>query len=534
MRDLVEHEPNIVLTGFMGTGKTTAGRLLAERLGMEFVDTDELLEERHGPIAEIFETRGEAAFRELEHALAEELSDRRGVVISTGGRMMLDADNVTALSRTGRVFCLVATPDEIFDRVSSDADRTARPLLLVPDPKSQIIELMNEREVGYRRFPQLTTSEISPEHVAQGLAELVTSDPHRYAIASPGGEYHYSVGAGILPFHRQLARIEGPSVVVTNETVAEHYLPSCGDVDLAIVLPAGADQKTVASVQAVHDRLLDAQLDRSATVVSLGDSIVGDVAAFAAATYMRGVDLVHCPTDLIAMVDTSVGGKVGLDVPQGKNLIGLFKQPAAVIADVATLQTLSPREFSAGMGEVLKHGLISGADALARIETGHWRDEGHRLPGALGDLQALVAQAVQIKIAVIQEDPYDENRRQILNLGHTFAHAFELVDDGDLMHGEAVGVGLVAAARLSARLGYSASDLPARVEELVRHVGLRPALPRPLDPSAVMAAMARDKKRRASQQRFVILRDIGDPIVTAVDDLDVVDAVVRSVQPERE
>ena len=129
MRDLVEHEPNIVLTGFMGTGKTTAGRLLAERLGMEFVDTDELLEERHGPIAEIFETRGEAAFRELEHALAEELSDRRGVVISTGGRMMLDADNVTALSRTGRVFCLVATPDEIFDRVSSDADRTARPLL---------------------------------------------------------------------------------------------------------------------------------------------------------------------------------------------------------------------------------------------------------------------------------------------------------------------------------------------------------------------------------------------------------------------
>ncbi len=531
MGDLADHERNIVLTGFMGTGKTTAGRLLAERLGMEFVDTDELIEERHGPITEVFAVRGEAAFREMEHALAEELADRRGVVISTGGRMMLDARNVVALSRTGRVFCLVATPEEIFDRVSSDTTRPERPLLSVPNPQSQIIELLSEREPGYRRFPQLTTSEISPERVAEGLVDLVTSDPQRFPVTSPGGVYHYSVGAGILPFHRQLALIEGPSVVVTNEITAEQYLPSCGDVDLAIVLPSGRGQKTLGAVQAVYEQLLDAQLDRSATVVSLGDSIVGDVAAFAAATYLRGVDLVHCPTDLIAMIDTSVGGKVGLDVPQGNNLIGLFKQPSAVIADVATLQTLSPREFAAGMGEVLKHGLISGPDALDRIETGSWRDESHRLPGALGDLQALVARAVQIKIAVVQEDPFDEDRRQILNLGHTFAHAFELVDDGDLMHGEAVGVGLVAAARLSARLGYCEPGLPERVEELVRHIGLRTSLPRPFDPGAVMTAMAHDKKRRSSRLRFVLLREIGDPFVAAVDDLEVIDDILRSVQP---
>ncbi len=533
MRSLAEHEPNIVLTGFMGTGKTTAGRLLAAQLGMEFVDTDELLEARHGPIAEIFETRGEAAFRKLEHDLAQELSERRGVVISTGGRMMLDPKNVAALSRTGRVFCLVATPEEIYDRVSNDTARPTRPLLSVPDPRRQIVELLTEREPGYRLFPQLTTSDLSPEGVAKGLGELVTSDPHRFAIDSPGGVYHYSVGAGVLPFHRQLARIEGPSVVVTSEVTAERYLPSCGEVDLAIVLPAGRGQKTLASVQVVHEQLLEAKLDRSATVVSLGDSIVGDVAAFAAATYMRGVDLVHCPTDLIAMIDTSVGGKVGLDVPQGKNLIGLFKQPSAVVADVATLQTLSPREFAAGMGEVLKHGLISGPDALARIETGNWRDESHRLPGALGDLQALVAQAVQIKIAVVQEDPFDEDRRQILNLGHTFAHAFELVDPGDLMHGEAVGVGLVAAARLSARLGYCRSDLPDRVADLVQHVGLRISLPRPLDPGAVLTAMARDKKRRAAQQRFVLLRDIGDPVVEAIDDHSAIEDVLRSLQPSR-
>jgi shikimate kinase len=168
---------NVVLTGFMGTGKTTVGRLLAERLGFEFVDTDAIIEERHGPIGEIFAERGEDAFREIERDLARELADRHHLVISTGGRMMLDPANAEALARNGRVFCLVASPDEIHRRVVDDPSRIERPLLSVPDPLARIVELLAEREPHYRHFPQLSTDDRSPESIVAQLADLVRRVP---------------------------------------------------------------------------------------------------------------------------------------------------------------------------------------------------------------------------------------------------------------------------------------------------------------------------------------------------------------------
>ena len=523
---------NIVLTGFMGTGKTTVGRLLADKLGYEFVDTDEVIEERHGTIAEIFRTRGEDAFRRIERELAAELAARDRLVIATGGRLMLDPQNVSSLSRNGRVFCLVATPDEIFDRVTHDTSATERPLLAVPDPRQRIVELLAERSPDYRRFAQLATDAVSTDAVAADLAELATSDPHRFAIDNPSGGYEFSVGAALLPFVRQLARIEGPMVVVTNAAVGELYLASCGDVDLAVTLPVGnGRQKNLAAVQYVYDALLGANVDRSATIVSLGDSIVGDVAGFTAATYFRGLDLVHCPTDLIAMIDTSIGGKVGLDVPQGKNLIGLFKQPRAVVADVATLQTLSRRQFASGMAEVVKHALIAGSHLLSQLERGEWHGLIHEERDALGRLQLLVAQAIQVKIAIVQDDPFEESRRAILNLGHTFAYAFEQVGHDAFTHGEAVGMGLVAAARLSEHVGLASPGLAGRVESLITRVGLATSLPVTMPVDALVEAMHRDKKRRAGKLRFVLLRDVGDPVVTADVPSTTLVNVLDSLQP---
>ncbi|HEX6577665.1 MAG TPA: 3-dehydroquinate synthase [Jiangellaceae bacterium] len=522
---------NVVLTGFMGTGKTTVGRLLADDLGFEFVDTDQLIEQRHGPIPDIFAHRGEEGFREIERAIAAELATKTGLVISTGGRMMLDPANVRALSANGRVFCLVATPEEVFERVTNDPSRVERPLLQVPDPRQRIVELMSERDRQYRRFPQLVTDAMTPQDVARDLQAVTSSDPHTYAIENPAGRYDFAVGAGLLPFVRQLTAIEGPMVVITDDEVANLYLPSLGAVDLEIRLSARHGRKSMRSVEHVYDTLLDADIDRSATIVSLGTSVVEDVAGFVAATYLRGVDLVHCPTNLIAMIDTSIGGKVGLDRPHGRNLVGLFKQPTAVIADVATLQTLEPREFAAGMAEVVKHGLIAGSDLLGQVEAGEWTAADNALPGALGRLQTLVAQAIQVKIAIVQEDPFEEGRRAVLNLGHTFAHGIEHVTDGHVNHGEAVGIGLVAAARLSERGGFAKPGLANHVGSLVSHVGLDPHLPGPIPPEKLVEAMRRDKKRRGGRLRFVLLRDIGDVIVTddvASDDLV---AVLDSLNP---
>jgi shikimate kinase / 3-dehydroquinate synthase len=522
---------NVVLTGFMGTGKTTVGRLLAADLGFEFVDTDELIEQRHGPIPDIFATQGEDAFRRFERAIAAELASRTGLVISTGGRMMLDPDNVRALSANGRIFCLVATPEEVFDRVTGDTSRVDRPLLQVPDPRQRIVELMSERDPEYRRFPQLVTDAQTPQAVARDLRAVASSDPHTYAIDNPSGRYDFAVGAGLLPFVRQLAAIDGPLVVITDEEVADLYLPSLGDVDLEIRLRAHHGRKSMRSVEHVYDTLLDADIDRSATIVSLGTSVIEDVAGFVAATYLRGLELVHCPTNLIAMIDTSIGGKVGLDRPQGRNLVGLFKQPKAVVADVATLQTLPSREFTAGMAEVVKHGLIAGSDLLTQVEAGEWTTADKALPGALGHLQAMVAQAIQVKIAIVQEDPFEAGRRTVLNLGHTFAYGIEHLTGGEVNHGEAVAIGLVAAARLSERSGIAKPGLADHVESLLTHVGLGTRLPHHIPPGELVEAMRRDKKRRGGRLRFVLLRDVGDVIVTddvAGDDLL---AVVDSLNP---
>jgi 3-dehydroquinate synthase len=323
-------------------------------------------------------------------------------------------------------------------------------------------------------------------------------------------------------------------VVITDEAVAALYEASLGDVDLTVMLPSGRSSKTMESVQAVYRELFAAGIDKSATVVSLGTSIVGDVAGFAAATYLRGLDLVHCPTNLIAMVDTSVGGKVGLDVPQGRNLLGLYKQPKAVLADVGTLQTLPRRDFASGLAEVIKHGLVASSSLLERIEKASWSDTEQLLPGMLADMQSLVAQALQVKIAIVQEDPFEQReRRTVLNLGHTFAYGIEYASNGAINHGEAVAMGLVAATRLSHLLGHAPADLADRVETIVAHVGLEPLLPPSIELDAILEGMHHDKKRRGSRRRFVLMRGIGDPFVSdEVDQSDVV-AVLERMRSRR-
>lgn len=503
---------NIILTGFMGTGKTTVGKLLAEQLGYEFIDTDELIQARHGrTIPEIFLELGETAFRQMEADIARELADREGLVISTGGRLMLDPDNVTVLSQQGRVFCLVATPEEILARIRND--KVQRPLLAVPDPGERIVELLQQRAGGYGRFPQVMTDDKHPTRVIGDLVDLIQTDPKHFAIAHPVDRYEFIVGGGLLPYLRQLAGIQGPIALITDSQVGSLYAPSFGPVDHIITFPAGRQQRTLGRVQSIYNQLLEVGFDRMGTIVALGGSTVGNVAGFVAATYMRGVNFVQCPTSLLAMVDTSIGGKAGLDLPQGKNLVGTFKQPSAVVADIATLQTLPPEEFASGMAEVIKHGLIADTDLLQKVESGTWHWERGTIHPSLSMLQALVAQAIQVKIVIVQEDPFERGRRSILNLGHTFAHAIEQVGGYDGRHGDAVALGLVAAANLSARLDHCSPQLQERIEVVLKKVGLPTRIPRRLTPEALLIAMRSDKKKQAGQLRFVLLSKLGHAFV---------------------
>jgi 3-dehydroquinate synthase len=352
----------------------------------------------------------------------------------------------------------------------------------------------------------------------------------RLGVQHPNGRYDVLVGSGLLPRLRELAGVRGQMVAVTDDNVGPYHAAQLG-ADAVITVPAGEVHKNLDTVRQIYDGLFAAGLDRKGTVVALGGGVVGDMAGFVAATYMRGVGFVQCPTSLLSMVDASVGGKVGVDVAQGKNLVGAFKQPTAVCADITTLQTLPPVEFAAGMAEVIKHGILSDAEILKKVEIGDWRLEiGDWEAASISNLQSLITQAICVKRDVVEEDPYEQGRRAHLNLGHTFGHAIEQVSQFRVRHGEGVAMGLVAAARLSARLEHCDPALQGQIEGWLKRVNLPTSIPADLDAEAIYAAMGTDKKKAGGRIRFVLLRGLGEPFTTGEVAETAVVATIRELQ----
>ena len=337
----------------------------------------------------------------------------------------------------------------------------------------------------------------------------------RIPVKSPMSSYEITIERGALAGFE----LAGRCAIVTNTTLAPLYgetlfrrLPD----GVLVTIPDGEQYKTLDTVGQLYVKFVKAGLDRGSTVIAFGGGVVGDTAGFAAATYMRGVRLVQIPTTLLAMVDSSVGGKVGVDLPQGKNLVGAFKQPDAVLIDPDVLKTLPEREWRCGAAEAIKHALIADPGLLDLIDPD-------------GDAEAMIARAVQVKVNVVEQDPYEQNIRAYLNFGHTFAHAVEQVSGYQWLHGEAVGVGLVAAGRLSAALGLLDAASAAQIESIVRRYGL-PIQLGALDPEALYEAMATDKKWQGGHSRFVLLEGFGKPkIVTDVPPGQVIE-VLQSLQ----
>lgn len=506
------HDYNIILTGFMGTGKTAVGRAVAERLGRFFIDMDVIIEQRAGkPISAIFAEDGEAAFRQMEAELCRELAEERNLVIATGGGALVPAANRDLLAASGVLICLTATPDQILRRLQGASDR---PLLAGPNRRQRIAALMHERATAYAAIPlQIDTSDLSIEEVADRVIRLARQQgpgPTRIPVHLPLDSYDILIGEGLLIETGQLmvkaglrpgccAVVTQPQIAAAHAATLRQGLEEAGFQPTIIEIPAGEAYKTLSTVAGLYERFLEARLDRCSPVIALGGGVVGDIAGFAAATYLRGVPFVQVPTSLLAMVDASVGGKTGVDLPQGKNLVGAFKQPALVVIDPEVLATLPAVEFRSGLAEVVKHGMIGDPALFAALE-------GSR---RLRSLTRLVADAVRVKVTVVQEDPLEGGRRAVLNLGHTFGHALELVSGYQMRHGEAVSIGLAAATRLAARLEICPSRLVARVEEVLERLDL-PIRYRGWSPAEVQAAMVTDKKRQGQRLRFVLPRAIGD------------------------
>jgi len=509
---------NIVLTGFMGTGKTTVGQLLSERLDRVFIDIDTQIEAHFDKtIPEIFADEGEAAFRVAESQICAQLGQEQGMIISTGGGALVNPHNRAVLSDSGTLICLTATVDEILSRVESMANR---PLLPGDrdEKRRRIRDLLYERRQAYAAIPQqIDTTGRDPAAIADHVLEALAADMEvfgmiRIPVTSPSNRYHICIGEGLLGNAGQLllnrGLTPGGAAIVTNPVIGEIYaetlaqsLRDAGFEPTICVLPEGEGYKTLESILSLYNQFLIAGLDRRCPVISLGGGVIGDMAGFAAASYLRGVPFVQIPTSLLSMVDASVGGKTGVDMPQGKNLVGAFKQPEVVIIDTAVMQTLPSREFQAGLAEIVKHGILGAPDLFEQLE-----EHGPT------SLNHLVADAVRVKVDVVEEDPFEQGRRATLNLGHTFGHAIELVSEFDVGHGEGVGLGLVASAQMAATLGRCTPELAERIEALVDRMGL-PTSVSGYDIDAVMAAMSHDKKRSGKTLRFVIPQALGDVVV---------------------
>ncbi len=520
----------LVLIGFMGAGKSTVAVELAQALGVQAIDSDELLAERFGhSVAEEFERGGEASFRAAEEQLVCELLDAAapGAVIALGGGSILSPRVRTALE-PHIVVLLDVEAERAWERVagaSAEALPGAMQRPLARD-REAFVALHAERGELYER----TADAILPA-LSRGGAVRVLGALRSLAVAPQGtrllwaasasGEYPVLIGRGLMralgtdagrelwPLDRSRSR----PFVVTDENAGALYAEQLDEPAGMIAIAPG--EKTLQTAETVWRALMAAGVTRADHVVALGGGVVGDLAGFCAATYQRGVPIVQVPTTLVAQVDSAYGGKTGVDLPEAKNYVGAYHQPAGVLVDPDTLESLPPRELAAGWVEVLKTALIAGGTLWERVAAGEDLDE------------QIVLACARTKLAVVAADERDAGRRQVLNLGHTVGHAIETATGYHrYSHGEAVGIGLLAALRLS-----GADALREQVRELL----LARELPVSFDGASaeqVVAATARDKKRVSKELPFVLLSEAGQarPGCT-VAEADLQAAVAELAQP---
>jgi shikimate kinase / 3-dehydroquinate synthase len=562
---------NLVITGFSGTGKSLVAIEVALRLNWDFLDTDdEIVKQTSKPIAEIFRQDGEGKFRELEREMIRKACQQRQTVIAIGGGAIVDSQNYELLAKTGLIVCLEAKPETIYERLFREAARSpetvVRPLLAVDNPLERIRQLKASRQPYYAKADWtihtdgLSVSEVA-EEVIRASRLLQRTDSCRLSAFSDKNiacmvktatqNYPIFVGYGLLDKlgkKMKKAALSGTATIISDENVFSLYgskvegiLKDAGFAVNSFVVPPGEETKSVDYAIRIYDFLVEHRAERDDIIIALGGGVVGDLAGFVAATFLRGMPWVQVPTSLVAMVDASIGGKVGVNHPEGKNLIGAFYQPNLVLADPQTLTTLPQRELTSGWTEVIKHGLILDKEFFEFLETNV--NKVMKLEPEL--LTQAIARSAAIKAQVVSQDEKErEGKRTILNYGHTIAHGLEAATQYKrFLHGEAVAIGMVGAAKLSQRLGLLSPAAVEHQQALLQKFSLPTSLQSEaasqrrgrkrnnfkLSLAGITRAMELDKKVRGRAIRWVLLQNIGKAVIRSdVSQADVL-AVLREL-----
>ena len=535
---------NVVLVGFMGSGKSTVGPHLAKRLARPFVDLDDVVEADAGrSVADIFSTEGEAGFRERESRCLQLALERDGLVVAVGGGAPMRQENWSRIRDGNWVVALTAEPAELARRLDGSTDRP----LLHRNGSSAIDSLLPARLPRYLEADLVVrTDGVDPVEVAEQVKNRLAGEGmQRIRIDVPGSPHEVTLGYGLAHLVAAAVWKLSPSpvygggqgggvLIVTNAEIAQRHaqplidaVSGAGFSATLHLVPAGEAAKELSVLAGIYDALAAAGVDRQGVLIALGGGTVGDVAGFAAASWMRGIRYLQLPTTLLAMVDSSIGGKTAVNLPAGKNLAGAVHQPSAIFCDLAYLATLPDEEYRASLAEVIKAALIADRSFVEWLRA-NLHAVLRREPSAVREA---VGRAIAIKAAVVAEDPQESGARAILNYGHTVGHALERAAGfGQLRHGEAVAWGMEVAALISLRTGTCLPEAIEAQHGLLRDAGLladRPAIAS----AKLIDAMRHDKKSRAGELRWVLLREVGRADYGQSVDSSVVESALAEVLP---
>jgi 3-dehydroquinate synthase len=553
---------NIIITGFSGTGKSLVAREVARQLGWDFIDTDnEIVSLAKKPIAEIFSSDGEEKFRELERVVIKRASRHSHRVIATGGGAIVDPQNRAKLAYNGVIVCLEARPETIYQRLFQEGSHGSgiRPLLEGDNPLERIRQLKAQRQPYYDDVDLvINTDDLSIDDVAKEvvkgwrLLRFARNDKGKRRndkgktgnsrgktgrektkagndvaedvacwVETATQTYPIFVGYGLLDIlGEKLKKVSSSrvAIVISDGNVSRLYgdriqeiLEDAGFAVNSFVVPPGEESKSINTAIDIYNFLIKKRVERDDILIALGGGMIGDLAGFVAATYLRGIPWVQVPTSLVAMVDASIGGKVAVNHHQGKNLIGAFYQPNFVLADTQTLATLPKRELTSGWAEVVKYGLILDKEFFKFLES----NAGRLIKLEQDVVSKAIIRSASLKAQVVSQDEKERGQRIILNYGHTIAHGLEAATQySHFLHGEAVAIGMMGAAKLSQKSGILPPDVVKRQQSLLQNFGL-PATFSSTGLAEIAKAMEVDKKTRAKKIRWVLLEDIGETAIRA-------------------